>query len=543
VVSGGLDPVRLSLFGHLFASLCEEMGATLRRTAFSPNIKERQDYSCALFDGRGGLLAQGEHLPVHLGSLPASVAAALRSRRLEPGDLVLLNDPFRGGTHLPDLTLVAPWFDPGGEGEGPAPLFHLACRAHHADVGGSEPGSMPLATEIHQEGLVIPPLLVARRGELDEDLLGLILANVRTPEERRGDLLAQAAALATGGRRLEEAVRRHGVRALAEAGEALTGYSERMMRAVIRDLPDGVYRAEDRLDDDGVGEGPVRLEVELAVRGEEARVDLRRVPEQVRGSVNAVRAITVSAVAYCFRCLAPEDLPGNEGCFRPLEVLTRPGSVLDARPPAAVAGGNVETSQRVVDLVFRALALALPERIPAASQGTMNNLTLGGVDPRTGGAFAYYETIGGGAGAGPAGPGRSGVHSHMTNSLNTPVEALEHAYPLRVRALSLRRGSGGGGRHRGGEGIRRSVETLVPVRLSLLTERRVARPWGLAGGEDGAPGRNRLRLGGEEETLPAKVSRGLPAGAVVTVETPGGGGWGRGEVPPRARGGPEEDGG
>jgi N-methylhydantoinase B len=316
-----------------------------------------------------------------------------------------------------------------------------------------------------------------------------------------------------------------------------------MMRAVIRELPDGVYRAEDGLDDDGVGVGSVNLSVELEVRGEEARVDLRRVAEQVRGSVNAVRAITVSAVAYCFRCLAPEDLPGNEGCFRPVEVLTRPGSVLDARPPAAVAGGNVETSQRVVDLVFRALAAALPGRIPAASQGTMNNLTLGGVDPRSGRAFAYYETIGGGAGAGPGGPGRSGVHSHMTNSLNTPVEALEHAYPLRVRSLSLRRGSGGRGRHRGGDGIRRSVEALVPMRLSLLTERRESAPWGLAGGEDGAPGRNRLEQGGVEEDLPAKISRAIPAGAVVTVETPGGGGWGSPGYRPEDPGGGGRNGG
>lgn len=542
-MSDSLDPVRLSLFGHLFASLCDEMGAALRRTAFSPNIKERQDYSCALFDGAGRLLAQGEHLPVHLGSLPASVAAALEARRLDPGDLVLLNDPFRGGTHLPDLTLVAPWFEPGEGGAGGTPLFHLACRAHHADVGGAEPGSMPLATEIHQEGLVIPPLRIARGGEMDEDLLGLILANVRTPEERRGDLLAQAAALATGGRRLEEAARRHGAAALSAAGEALTGYSERMMRAVIRELPDGIYRARDRLDDDGVDEGSVDLEVEIEVRGEEARVDLQRAPDQVRGSVNAVRAITVSAVAYCFRCLAPEDLPGNEGCFRPIDVLTRPGSVLDARPPAAVAGGNVETSQRVVDLVFRALARALPARIPAASQGTMNNLTLGGVDPRNGRTFAYYETIGGGAGAGPGGPGRSGVHSHMTNSLNTPIEALEHAYPLRVRSLSLRGGSGGEGLYRGGDGIRRSVEALAPMRLSLLTERREEGPWGLAGGGAGAPGRNRLRTPAGEEDLPAKVSRAIPGGAVVVVETPGGGGWGKPGPSPPAPMRPSEDGG
>jgi N-methylhydantoinase B len=543
VVSAPFDPVRLSLFAHLFASFCDEMGAALRRTAFSPNIKERQDYSCALFDGRGSLLAQGEHLPVHLGSLPASVAAALEAGPLGPGDLVLLNDPFRGGTHLPDLTLVAPWFPPGDDSPETGPRFHLACRAHHADVGGSEPGSMPLATEIHQEGLVIPPLRIARCGRMDEDLLELVLANVRTPEERRGDLLAQAAALATGGRRLEEATRRHGLSTLLAAGEALSDYSERMMRAVIRDLPDGLYRAGDRLDGDGVEEGPLEVEVELSIQGESATVDLRRVPDQVRGSVNAVRAITVSAVAYCFRCLAPEDLPGNEGCFRPLRVLTRPGSLLDALPPAAVAGGNVETSQRIVDLVFRALAPALPDRIPAASQGTMNNLTLGGVDPRSGRAFAYYETIGGGAGAGPGGPGRSGVHSHMTNSLNTPVEALEHAYPLRVRALSLRRGSGGEGRHRGGEGIVRAVEALAPMRLSLLTERRSTAAWGLVGGGEGAPGRNRLRIGDEEEELPAKVSRSIPEGAVVVVETPGGGGWGRAIGARKPPSGPRKGGG
>lgn len=520
------DPVNLTLFGHFFSSLCEEMGATLRRTAFSPNIKERQDYSCALFDAAGALLAQGEHLPVHLGSMPASVAAALADRPLAPGDLVLLNDPFRGGTHLPDLTLVSSWWDPAGE-PGGSPLFYLACRAHHADIGGMEPGSMPLSTEIHQEGLVIPPVRLVRAGDLDGDLMDLVLANVRTPEERRGDLLSQVAALHTGGRRLDELAGRHGAVALHAAGEALTAYSERMMRAVIQDLPDGVYRAEDWLDDDGIDPGPIRITVEVTVQGETVRIDLRAAPDQVRGSINAVRAITVSAVAYCFRCLAPGDLPGNQGCFRPLEVLTRPGSVLDALTPAAVAGGNVETSQRIVDLVFRALAGALPERIPAASQGTMNNLALGGTDPGTGAPFAYYETVGGGTGGGPTGPGRSGLHSHMTNSLNTPVEALEHAYPLRVRSLRLRQGSGGGGLHRGGDGIIREVEVLTEARLSLLTERRTRGPWGLRGGGDGAPGRNRLRHPGGEDDLPGKVCRAVPEGSVVSIQTPGGGGWGR----------------
>lgn len=527
------DPAELSIFTHLFASVAEEMGVTLGRTAYSPNIKERRDYSCALFDPQGRLAAQAAHIPVHLGAMPHAVRVALERCTFGPGDLVIFNDPYLGGTHLPDITIVSPVYREPAGGD---LLGYLASRAHHADVGGISAGSMPIATELYQEGLIIPPVKIAEAGQLQEGILELICRNVRTPRERRGDLAAQMAAHRTGEERLRDITSRYGVASTLAAMEALMDYAETMTRDAIRGIPQGSYSFQDRLDDSGStwlttsgpDTPPVPLQVTVHVEDDTLTCDFTgSAPEQL-GSVNAVLAVTQSAVYYVVRCLLEEHIPSNDGCFRPVRVIAPEGSVLNPRPPRAVAAGNVETSQRIVDLVLGALAQALPHLIPAASQGTMNNVTIGGYDPERGRPFAYYETIAGGVGAGPLGPGLSGVHTHMTNTMNTPVEALEFAYPFRVLAYGLRSGSGGKGRHPGGEGIQRTWEFLVPSTVTLLTERRHTPPWGLAGGEPGALGRNlRFRQDGAQEELPPKATfRALP-GERLTLLTPGGGGWGQ----------------
>jgi N-methylhydantoinase B len=525
-----LDPIALEIFKNLFISVAEEMGATLGRTAYSPNIKERRDFSCACFLSEGQMIAQAAHIPVHLGAMPASVRAALEAfEAWAPGDLVVLNDPYLGGTHLPDITMVSPVFAEGSEG----PLFFIASRAHHADVGGMSPGSMPLATEIYQEGLIIPPVKLAEGGRTDQAVLDIILRNVRTPTERRGDLAAQMAAHRVGERRLGEIVGRYGLEETLHYASGLLAYAERLTRAALRRIPEGVYVFADEMDDDGkpggelveVRSGP-RIQVRVTVGDGEMTVDFAGSSSAVAGPLNAVRAITESATWYVSRCVAGADIPANSGAFAPVRVLAPRGSMLDAEPPHAVAGGNVETSQRIVDVVLGALAQALPDRIPAASLGTMNNLTIGGLDPERGTAFAYYETVGGGAGAGPEGDGLSGVHVHMTNTLNTPVEALEYAYPFRVRRYGLRPGSGGLGAHRGGDGLIREIEFLCPAAVTILSERRRTMPYGLNGGKPGAPGRNVLIRDGKEQDLPGKVQFEARQGDVLSMRTPGGGGWG-----------------
>ena len=534
------DPIELEIFKNLFHSIAEEMGAALRRTAFSPNIKERRDYSCAVFDGAGDVIAMGDHMPVHLGSMPMSVRAAIMECPMEPGDIVMLNDPFRGGTHLPDITLVAPVYVPRGR-PGPRkprnrPDLYVASRAHHADVGGAYAGSMGLCREIYQEGFRIPPVRIMRAGAIERDVLALLLTNVRTPEEREGDLGAQLAACHTGIERLREVCARYGINRVRRAARELLEYSEELMRAFLRQVPAGIYHAEDFLDGDGIGEKPVKIAVTVKVwhRVSEPAtrpiviVDFAGSDPQVEGSVNAVEAITYSACFYVFRCLLADDVPATAGLMRPIRVIAPEGTIVNARPPAAVAGGNVETSQRIVDVLLRALAQAIPDRIPAAASGTMNNLTIGGVDPRTGKPFAYYETIAGGMGARPTKPGVSGVHTHMTNSLNTPAEALEYAYPLRIRRYSLRPNSGGEGVHRGGDGIVREIEVLTDCEVTLLAERRTRGPWGLAGGEPGAPGKTSvIRNGGSIEEMPGKFSARLWRGERIRIESPGGGGWGK----------------
>nr|HMT22291.1 hydantoinase B/oxoprolinase family protein [Promineifilum sp.] len=535
------------------ASVAEEMGVTLGRTAYSPNIKERLDYSCAVFlSGESPeMLAQAAHIPVHLGAMPASVRAAVtRCAPFHPGDVVILNDPYLGGNHLPDITLVSPVFisDQFSAGQYSVhfkteplvtdPLitnyFFVASRAHHADVGGMSPGSMPLSTALYQEGIIIPPLKLIDGGTRNEAVWQLILRNVRTPWERDGDLAAQLAAHVTGAARLAEIVGRYGLDETLRQARALIDYTESLTRAAVRLIPDGRYAFIDYLDDDGQSTEPVPIRVALTIDGDSLTADFEGTATAVTGNLNAVPAIVDSAVAYCLRCVAlallDADLPMNEGAFAPLTVRIPPGSLLDPRPPHAVAAGNVETSQRIVDTVFGALAIALPDLIPAASQGTMNNLTFGGAFPPDWPAasshFAYYETIGGGAGAGPAAGGASGVHVHMSNTRNTPVEALEYAFPIRIETYSLRQGSGGRGLHRGGDGLVRAIRFLSPATVTITAERRRRGPYGLAGGQDGAPGRNALRRDSTTMELPGKTTFGVEAGDVVEIETPGGGGWG-----------------
>lgn len=535
------DAVELEVFRHLFTALAEEMGAALKRASFSPNIKERRDYSCALFRPDGRAVALGDHMPVHLGAMPMSVDAALEELgTLAPGDVVCLNDPFRGGTHLPDITLLSAVHAKDG-----TMLGYVASRAHHSDVGGSTPGSMPLAREIFEEGVRIPPVRLWRAGARNDDLWRTLLANVRTPVERAGDLDAQLAALHTGASRLLEIADRRGVPETLGAMDALIEYADRLVEAGLVRIPDGTWGAEDFIEDDGFGSGPVPIRVAMTLRGEELKIDFTGTAPQVPGGVNAVAAITASAVRYVVRCVVEailgEPLPAGGGSMSAVELVLPDRSLVNAGLPASVAAGNVETSQRITDVLMRAFAEALPELMPALSQGTMNNTTVGGIDPRTGEPFAYYETVGGGMGAGPGRDGLSGVHVHMSNSLNTPVEALEHAYPFRITAYRIRRGTGGAGRHRGGDGLRRDLKLLGPARVALLCERRTVGPAGMHGGADGAPGRNVLVRDGTETTLEGKTTFFAEAGDVISIRSPGGGGWGAPAGDAHAGTGPEDD--
>jgi N-methylhydantoinase B len=618
-----IDPAELAIAHALFASVAGEMGVTLGRTAHSPNIKERRDYSCALFDPEGRLVAQAAHIPVHLGAMPAAVQAALSLAPFAPGDIVILNDPYLGGTHLPDITMVSPVFaqappaDAGAESadaggkllqppasniqppnpsnlqppasnlQPPTLIGFLASRAHHADVGGISPGSMPIAQELIQEGIVIPPIKLFEAGRLNRAVLDLLLRNMRAPDERRGDLDAQIAAHRTGERRLQEIAARldsgtsgpvhsggsgfqppdprgsdlqprfprgsgfqprfprgsgfqpdreaeweqHPATRTSALMSAIMDYAERMTRHAISRIPDGEYEFEDALDDDGATDDPLPIRVRITVTGDVLHADFTGSAPERPTSINAVAAVTRSALYYVVRCLLDESVPSNDGCFRPVTLTLPERSVVNASPPRAVAAGNVETSQRIVDALLGALAPALPDLIPAASQGTMNNVTIGGWDPERGRPFAYYETIGGGTGGAPAGDGLDAVHSHMTNTLNTPVEALEMTYPFRIAQYAVRPGAGGRGAHRGGNGIVRTWHFLASATLTLLTERRRLAPWGLAGGGPGQTGRNLLqRGGGPPELLPSKTTIPVLPGDRLTVETPGGGAWG---PPPR----------
>lgn len=520
-----VNPISLEIFRSTLTAITEEMGVVLTRSSYSPNIKERRDFSCALFDAQGRLIAQAAHIPVHLGSMPDSVAAALVTfDSFTPGDVIALNDPFLGGTHLPDITLITPIFV---HIDNKQHMFGFAAnRAHHADVGGMSAGSMPLATEIYQEGIIIPPVKLWEAGQPNHALLSLILRNVRTPDERRGDLAAQVAANRTAARRMQDLVERWG-RAMLEAHiDALIAYARRITEATIEAIPDGSYSFTDYLDDDGITDTPIPITVTISVHGRTITMDFTHSSMQVRGNVNTVAAVAKSASYYVMRCLMPDDAPMNHGTFAPVTVIAPSGTVVNARPPAGVAQGNVETSQRITDVLLGALAIALPEIIPAASQGTMNNITAGGVDPRTQKPFAYYETMGGGMGARPHLNGLSGVHVHMSNTLNTPVEAFEYAYPMRITRYQLRRNSGGNGVARGGDGLIREITFDVPTDVTLLTERQRLPPYGLQGGDPGQCGENRLWRDGEETHLPGKVHFRTQPGDRLTISSPGGGGWG-----------------
>jgi N-methylhydantoinase B len=438
----------------------------------------------------------------------------------------MLNDPFKGGTHLPDITLVMPVFSRETETR----LAYLAVRAHHADVGGMTAGSMPLAREIYQEGLRIPPVRLITGGQRNEDIWRMLLANVRTPEERAGDLAAQIGCLAVGEKRLRELVTRNSESEVLSAMDDIVAYGERMLQSALARIPAGTYRAEDALEDDGFGNGPLPIRLTLHVTGDSISADFTGSAPQTSGGVNAVASITVSCVRYVVRCIAEavlgEPLPAGGGAMSALHVIMPEGSIVNAQPPASVAAGNVETSQRITDVLFAAFAQALPEIVLADSQGTMNNLTLGGIDPRGGLPFAYYETMGGGMGASPTSDGLSGVHVHMSNSLNTPIEALEHAYPVRITHYNLRRNSGGAGGHRGGDGIRRDIHLLTDMDVSILSERRSIAPHGIHGGDSGAPGENILLRSNIETPLPSKTTFRAAKDDVLSLRSPGGGGCG-----------------
>jgi N-methylhydantoinase B len=520
------NPIELAIFQSSIHSIAEEMGAALRRTSVSPNIKERRDYSCALFDSKERVIAMGDHMPVHLGAMPMSVKAVVDILRMEEGDLAILNDPYAGGTHLPDITLVLPVFI----GDPSKPAFYTASRAHHADVGGMYAGSMGPAREIYQEGIRIPPILLVRKGETVHGVLSLLLANVRTPEERAGDLAAQIGACRVGERRIKEIVAKYGIDKVNQLTDELIAYSERLMRAELRKMPAGRFSAEDYLDGDGVTDDPIKIAVSITIDPSQgsAVIDFAGSAPVVRGSVNAVYPITYSASFYVLRCLLGDDAPATAGLMNSVTVLAPLGTIVNAELPAPVAGGNVEASQRITDTLLRALARAIPERVPAASYGTMSNLTVGGLDHRTGLPFTYYETTAGGMGARPGMDGIDGIHCHMTNSLNTPIEALEYAYPFRVRSYRYRRGSGGDGEFCGGDGLIREIELLAPSQVTFLCERHRFAPYGLSGGSDGARGQVFLdKANGETQKLPAKCTLYAAANDVIRVETPGGGGWGK----------------
>lgn len=513
-----MDAIELSLFSSRIEAVCEEMGAVLRRTAFSPNIKDRLDFSCAVFDADGQLCAQAAHIPVHLGSMAYAMRDIVGCLVWAEGDMVVVNDPFLGGTHLPDVTVIAPLFIEHNL------LGFVANRAHHADIGGHAPGSMPISRSLEEEGVVIPPSHLVRAGELNGELLERILGGTGNSHELHGDFAAQMSANRSGVERLGQLVRGMGQAAYAQALRELNNYAERLARAALSDIPDGSYRFRDWLDDDGLGNTDLEIVATVRVAGGSIDVDFSGTAPQTAGNVNCPLSVAAAGVYYVFRCLMPEQTPACAGAFRPITLTAPRGCLLNAERPAAVAAGNVETSSRVVDVICGALAQVIPERIPAASHGSMNNLAMGARGEVA--RWDYYETMGGGMGAGAVGGGLSALQTHMTNTLNTPIEVLEMNYPLRLRRYAIRRGSGGAGCRPGGDGLVREFEFLAPTQVTLLSERRRHAPWGLAGGAPGAVGENRLN----GELLPGKISVAVKPGDRLSVATPGGGGWGEKEA-------------
>jgi N-methylhydantoinase B len=519
-----LDPISFEILKNSLISIAEEMGVVLRRSSFSPNIKERRDFSCALFDRSGNLVAQAEHIPVHLGAMPHSVQTVLKEFKddISEGDDIILNDPYRGGTHLPDITMVSPIFFQNRL------VGFAANRAHHSDVGGVAPGSMSaLSRDVNQEGIRIPPVKLWTQNKTNRQIFDFVLSNVRTPEERLGDLKAQRAANLVGAKRLIELLKKSTLSIVESGMNQLIDYSEDLMLKKIRELPRKSSSAIDYLDDDGLDATNIPIRIKVTVGRESIDFDFSGSSKQVQGPLNAVYSVTLSAVYYVMRCMTDPSIPANVGCFKPIRVKAFPGTIVNAEPPAPVAGGNVETSTRIVDVILKAFSRIIPQRVCAACQGTMNNVTIGGIDPKTNRYFTYYETIAGGFGARYKKDGIDGIHSHMTNTLNTPIEALESAYPLRVRRYELVRGSGGMGRFRGGLGIRRDTEVLAgKSTISLLGERQHRRPWGLFGGRPGASGRYNILRAGKIKRLQSKTTLTANIGDILSVTTPGGGGYG-----------------
>ena len=519
-----VDAISLEVFRNLLTSVAEEMGVTLGRTAYSTNIKERRDYSCGVFGPDGEMVAQAAHIPVHLGAMTASVRAGLDRLDLGPGDVAILNDPYLGGTHLPDVSLMAPAYLHSNDGL--VLVGYVANRGHHADIGGMSPGSLPLSTELYQEGVIIPPLKLVRAGVMNEELMELICRNSRTPDERRGDFAAQLAAIRTGERRLLGLVERYGLASVHEHMSALLDYAESLTRSALRAFSEGEYAFEDVMEGDGISLDPLKIACRVVIADGRAEFDFAGTSPQTDGCVNTPLAVTESAALYVIRSIVGRDMPANDGVRRAVRVNAPAGCLVNAEAPHAVSGGNVETSQRITDVMLGALAQAAPERVPAASQGTMNNVLAGGHHPATGAPFVYYETVGGGLGAGPNGPGASAVQSHMTNTLNTPIEALEYAFPFRIRQYRVRRGSGGVGLYAGGDGIVRETEFLAAAHVTVISDRRDNQPWGLAGGGPALPGRTILVKDGAEIELGAKVEVDVVPGDRLRIESPGGGAWG-----------------
>ena len=513
-----MDAIELSVFSSRIAAVCDEMGAVLKRAAFSPNIKDRLDFSCAVFDANGELCAQAAHIPVHLGSMAYAMAGIVADIDWQRGDMIVLNDPFLGGTHLPDVTVIAPLFIDQQL------IAFIANRAHHADIGADEPGSMPISSSLEQEGRIIPPTLLVRDGQLLADTLKDILGERRSQLEGHGDFTAQISANRTGLTRLRQLIEGLGADPFRLALAALNDYAATLALSALRDIPNGEYRCCDIMDDDGMGNHAIPICATIKVKNGRIAVDFGGTARQVQGNINCPLSVAAAAVYYVFRCLLPQQTPACAGAFRSITLSAPAGSLLNANRPAAVAAGNVETSTRVVDVLCGALAKALPHLIPAASHGSMNNLAMGArsTDPEHGGDWDYYETIGGGMGGNSRFDGPSGLQTHMTNTLNTPIEALEMRFPLRVTRYQIRRGSGGAGAHHGGDGLIREFEFLAAARVSLITERREHAPWGLDGGQPGQPGVNRL----DGNPLPAKTSISVHAGQHLSIETPGGGAWG-----------------
>ena len=509
-----MDAIQLSVFSSRIAAICDEMGAMLRCAALSPNIKDRLDFSCAVFDAKGQLCAQAAHIPVHLGSMAYAMAGIIGQLEWRRGDMVIVNDPFLGGTHLPDVTLIAPVF------VNDQLVAFVTNRAHHADIGASTPGSMPISTRLDEEGLIIPPSYLIRMGALDEAFLSSIVSATGNAPQSRGDFSAQISANRAGVQRLESLIEGVGLSAFSQSLGLLNDYAERLAATALQLIPDGEYRFSDVMDDDGMGNRDIAIQACVKVNDGHVEVDFMGTVEQVGGNINCPLSVAAAAVYYVFRCLMPAQTPACAGSFRRIRLSAPEGCLVNAKRPAAVAAGNVETSTRIVDVIMGALAQAIPDMIPAASHGSMNNVAMGARNDEQ--AWDYYETLGGGMGAGPHGAGLSALQTHMTNTLNTPVESLEMHYPLRIQRYQIRRGSGGDGEYKGGDGLIREYEFLAPTTVTLLTERRQHQPWGLAGGQPGAVGQNSL----DGETLPAKISFNAQSGQCLTVATPGGGGWG-----------------